>query len=100
MALPRRAVGTVGVDDSRADPGVDGSDREASLTRSSSGTRQTAVAAVAPAELGDGAGELGGIELGPHARREVQLGIGGFPEHEIAESLFAAGADQKIDIGG
>src|ERR1039458_1954722 len=51
--------------------------------------------AVAGAELADGGGERRGIEIGPHAGREDQLGIGAFPEEEIAETALTASADEE-----
>src|ERR1035438_1036579 len=53
--------------------------------------------AVAGAELADGGGERRGIEIGPHAGREDQLGIGAFPEEEIAETALTASADEEVD---
>ncbi len=35
------------------------------------------------------------VEVRPQAVGEVQLGVGAFPEKKIAESLFAAGADER-----
>ena len=29
---------------------------------------------------------------------EMELGVGGFPEEEVAEALFVTGADQEINI--
>src|ERR1035441_6300737 len=53
--------------------------------------------AVAGAELADGGGERRGIEIGPHAGREDQLGIGAFPEEEIAETALTSSADEEVD---
>jgi len=44
-----------------------------------------------------GGAEVGRREIGPHAFREDQFGVRGFPEQEIAQALFAAGPDQQID---
>ena len=43
-------------------------------------------------------GEVRGAEVRPHHGREAQFRVGTFPEQEIAEALFAAGADQQIDV--
>ena len=60
-----------------------------------------AEAAVAAPEIPQRRAEVVGIELGPHAGGEEQLRIGAFPEQEIAQPLFSAGADEKIDgMGG
>src|ERR1035441_7986256 len=56
--------------------------------------------AVAGAELADGGGERRGIEIGPHAGREDQLGIGAFPEEEIAETALTASADAPTGPAG
>ena len=34
----------------------------------------------------------------PHSRREHHLGVSAFPQQKIAQTLFAAGADQQIHI--
>src|SRR5262249_41066872 len=57
-----------------------------------------AEATLAHLELCERAQELLLGELRPHAPREVELGVRAFPEEEIAEALFAAGADEEIDV--
>jgi hypothetical protein len=47
-------------------------------------------------ELTECLAEVHGVELGPHARRENQFGVGAFPEQEVAEALLAAGADEQV----
>ena len=42
--------------------------------------------------------EVGRGEVWPAAIREVELGVGAFPEKEITESLLATGPNQKIDV--
>ena len=44
------------------------------------------------------AAKIGSREVRPHHRSEHQLGVGAFPEQKIAQALFAAGADEQIDI--
>src|SRR5208283_6058224 len=34
----------------------------------------------------------------PHDRSEVELGVSGFPQQEVTETLFAASADQQIHV--
>jgi hypothetical protein len=38
-------------------------------------------------------------EIGPERRRHVEFGVGELPEEEIADAVFAAGADHEIGIG-
>src|SRR5580658_10705822 len=42
--------------------------------------------------------QLGGIEVRPQAVGEVQLGIGEVPQQEIADAMFAAGADEQVRV--
>src|SRR5258705_13913216 len=42
--------------------------------------------------------EVGGRKIRPPAMGEVQFGVGAFPEKEVAEPLFSAGADQQVYI--
>src|SRR3954471_17073014 len=61
----------------------------------------SACAAIAPRPTEvflDGAVEIVGIEVGPLPLEEDELGIGALPEQEVADALFAAGADQEIGI--
>ena len=37
-------------------------------------------------------------EFGPHPVGEPELGVGAFPQQEIRQPLFPAGADQQIDL--
>jgi hypothetical protein len=48
----------------------------------------------------DGLGESGGIEVRPKALDEVQFSIGAFPQQEVAQALFAAGADEEVNVRG
>jgi hypothetical protein len=59
----------------------------------------SAEAAFAAMELGDGGGQVVGREVGPHARREQHLRIRALPQKKIAQALLTAGADQQVDIG-
>ena len=38
------------------------------------------------------------IEVRPQAVDEVQLGVRALPQQEIAQALFASGADQQVDF--
>src|SRR5436305_4158939 len=58
-----------------------------------------AIATLAAAELGDRPFEMLLAEVGPQGVDEHQLGVGALPEQEIADALFAAGADQQVGIG-
>ena len=61
------------------------------------GRREGTEAAGAAAEISKEAGEVGWVEVGPEDWGEEKFGVGGFPEEEIGESLFAAGADEEVD---
>src|SRR5581483_11882004 len=58
-----------------------------------------AEAALALAVPGDRPVELARVEIGPQRRREVELGVGELPEHEVADALLAAGADEQVGLG-
>src|SRR5882757_9651820 len=58
---------------------------------------QAAEAALAAMERAEGFRKIVRLEFRPHPFGEVQLGIGAFPEHEIRQPLFAAGADDEVD---
>ena len=51
------------------------------------------------AEFIDGLCKVARCEVGPGHGREVEFGVGAFPQEEIAEALFAAGANEEIDVG-
>ena len=57
-----------------------------------------AKAPVAPPELLHGPRQVDPVEVGPHRLCEEQLGVGTFPEQEVAQPLLAASADRQIDI--
>src|SRR5438034_7999221 len=42
--------------------------------------------------------KVGRSEVWPAAIGEVELGVGALPQQEIAEALFAARSDQKVDV--
>jgi hypothetical protein len=42
--------------------------------------------------------EVGGREVGPAPVREIKLGVSTLPEEEVAQTLFASGADEEVDI--
>ena len=63
-----------------------------------SGFGEAAETAFAAAKIFYRSGEVGGIEFRPHARREQQLRVGAFPEHEVAEAAVATGADQQVHV--
>ena len=43
--------------------------------------------------------EFGVVEVRPEAVAEIQLRVGQVPEQEIADALFATGADEEVRIG-
>ena len=45
-----------------------------------------------------GAVQFGGVQVGPEGRGVVVLAVGGLPEEEVADALFAAGADDQVGI--
>ena len=49
-------------------------------------------------EVGDGGAQVVGAEVGPQGVDEAELGVGAFPEEKIGQPLFAAGADEEIDV--
>ena len=63
-----------------------------------SGFGQASEAPLAAEKILDGGLEIGRVEFGPHSRREQQLGVGAFPQHEIAQPPLAARANQKIHV--
>src|SRR5262249_50954685 len=63
--------------------------------RSGGGTVSTVAAVI----FADGIFEIALGEIRPQAIEKDQLGIGQLPEQEIADALFAAGADNEIGIG-
>src|SRR5215469_14991020 len=73
-------------------------ERAASLSRTGLGAGelfrlqclQSSEASLACTKAREGEGEIGLVELGPHALGEVQLGIGALPEEEIGEAFLAA----------
>src|SRR5258706_11700491 len=60
--------------------------------------RDSAEAPLALMEFGNRIGQIAGPKLRPHPGREDHLGISGFPQKKITEALFAAGADQQVDL--
>ncbi len=57
-----------------------------------------AVAALALLEVDEGLEETGAIEIGPQDFRDEDFGVGDLPEEEIADTHFAAGANEEIGI--
>jgi len=51
-------------------------------------------------ELIHGILQVRGGEIRPAPVREIKLGVGAFPQKEIAQTLLSAGANEKIDIAG
>src|SRR5580704_7976605 len=58
-----------------------------------------AITPLAPAELGDRLFQVLLAEIRPQRVDEHQLGVGTLPQHEIADALLAAGADQQVGVG-
>src|SRR5580704_3768225 len=50
------------------------------------------------AEIGDCCAQVFGAKIGPQRFDEVELRVGRFPQQEVGEALFAAGADEQVDI--
>ena len=50
------------------------------------------------AEIGNCGAQVFGAEIGPQGFDEVELRVGGFPQQEVGEALFAAAADEQVDI--
>src|SRR4029453_856145 len=63
------------------------------------GGEEAAEPALTGPECPYGLGEIGGAEVGPHPRREVELRVCAPPKGEGAEALLPAGADEKIHVG-
>src|SRR5262245_30298761 len=66
------------------------------------GTRTVGAQAAEPpfatVKVGDGSAQVLGAEVGPEYVEEIQLGIGRLPQQEVGQPLFAAGADEEIDV--
>src|SRR5580692_12530534 len=60
--------------------------------------REAAEASLPPAVVLERVVEALRVEVGPKAIAEVQLRKRAFPEQEIAEAPFVAGADQQVDF--
>src|SRR5258707_8243308 len=58
-----------------------------------------AIAPLTPAKLDDRLLQMLLAEIRPQGVDEHQFGVGALPEQEIADALFAAGADQEVGIG-
>src|ERR1700730_15503784 len=58
-----------------------------------------AITPLAPAELGDRLFQVLLAEVRLQRVDEHQLGVGTLPQHEIADALLAAGADQQVGVG-
>src|SRR5882672_10407850 len=58
-----------------------------------------AIAPLTPAKLDDRLLQMLLAEIRPQGVDEHQFGVGALPEQEIADALFAAGADEQIRIG-
>ena len=50
-------------------------------------------------EFLDGVAKVFAGKVRPEDGSEIELGVGAFPQHKIAEPLLAAGANQQIDLG-
>ncbi len=65
---------------------------------SCAGAAEAAEAALAAMEIGDRGAQIVGAEVGPQRVDEAELGVGRLPQQEIGQPLFAAGADEEIDV--
>ena len=62
------------------------------------GSGQSAKAAIAVSESGNRIGQFVAGEVGPQGLCEPQFGIGAFPQQEIRQALFAAGANEQVNV--
>ena len=60
---------------------------------------QPAEAPFAAVEIGERRAQIVGTEIGPERIDKAELRVSGFPQQEVRQSLFAAGADEQIDVG-
>jgi hypothetical protein len=67
------------------------------LTRDS--IRQCTTGAFAVAEFAHGCRQIGGGKVGPPFLQKHELRKGAFPQQKIGKSLFAACANQQINLG-
>ena len=63
------------------------------------GARHPPESSFSAPEVGNGRGQMVGVEVGPQGVEEQKLGLGAFPQQEIRQPLLAAGTDEKIDVG-
>src|SRR5450756_684236 len=59
---------------------------------------QAAEAALAAVEGGQRFRKMRRAEIRPHRVGEMQLGVGALPQQEVGQPLFAAGADDEVDV--
>ena len=79
-------------------PGQSSDRRHAGLPREiGSRRRRTPPNLTHGVEISDRRRQIVFAEQGPHPIGEPEFGEGGFPEQEVGEALFAAGADQQVD---
>src|SRR6185295_5187368 len=72
--------------------------RSRSVLRSAcGGVGEPAEASLPPVEIHDRLAQLLRPEVRPHDRAEAQLGVGRFPQQEIAQAPLAASPDQEVD---
>jgi hypothetical protein len=62
--------------------------------------RQAASGSFALFKFFQHAAKIFGREIRPSLGKEAQFGEGAFPQQKIGEALFAAGANQEIDVSG
>ena len=49
-------------------------------------------------EISEGCAQMFGAEIRPQGFDEVELRVGRFPQQKVRQALFAAGADEQVDI--
>src|SRR6478609_9248624 len=54
--------------------------------------------ALPPLKFSQGLGQVGFVEVRPHAVGEEQLGVGALPKQEVREPPFTTGADQQVYV--
>src|ERR1700739_2014388 len=65
---------------------------------SGDGVRQGAAGAFAAVEFFNGGFEIGGGKVRPAFLQEDEFGEGALPKEKVGEALFAAGANEQIDL--
>ena len=79
-----------------------GNHQSAITARSRSGRdslRNAPETAMTGTELADCGLKVGGFKVRPHPVREDEFRVSALPQHEVAQAMLTAGANQKVKIG-